>query len=406
MKSWYWSLFPEEMALGLLSVLLPLYIVSEFNGSLIEVSEVAAFTAFASIPSSIFWGYLSDKTEECKKLISLALLFLGCAFFLLGNARNIYELLAFSVVFGIFRSTFPSVAGILIAESNSRNEWSKETARYRFTLRLGNIAGLLAGMFLISSYGYRGLFVLCSAFVFTSFVLSMFLIQDPPFNFERKLVLLEQSIGFINRASFVISDGSRVSQSFIKKYLGKGSSPVLFGFGVLFFSFAAEMIFTPLPIFFFQKVDIPSATVSLLFLINYAGSLLGYLFFEEMVESLGEENGVKVATLFRTLLFPSMLICGYLPYMASLAAGAIILLLLGLSWALFSISSSVLCMNIIPEGKIGVYSGLIELGSAVGVIAGGLVPTLYGFELLFILGGVLSAAALVIFKFGVNSLNS
>ena len=56
--------------------------------------------------------------------------------------------------------------------------------------------------------------------------------------------------------------------------------------------------------------------------------------------------------------------------------------------------------------QIGVYSGLIELGSAVGVIAGGLIATLYGFELLFILSGVLSATALAILKFGVNSPNS
>ncbi|MCX8176570.1 MAG: MFS transporter, partial [Candidatus Bathyarchaeota archaeon] len=164
-QTWYYALLPGEMALGLFSTLLPLYVVGELGGSLVEVGMVAAVAGFSSIPASIFWGYLSDRMRRCRMIIASSFLFLGFTFIFLSGVKGIPELLVLSVMLGVFRSASPSVAGILIAESTSRGEWDSNVASYRFTLALGSLMGLVTGTLLVASHVYRGLLLLSSILI-------------------------------------------------------------------------------------------------------------------------------------------------------------------------------------------------------------------------------------------------
>jgi len=386
------------MALGVLSVLLPLYVL-KLNGSLIDVGMVVAVAGFSSIPASILWGYISDKTRRCRIFIAQSLIFLALAFFFVARAESLYELLALSVMLGIFRSAPPSVAGILIAESGPAEEWDRDATMYRFTLRIGEVAGLVVATFLVVNFGYKGLLNLGSVLLLASFALSIILVQDPPFMVERKFFRLERAVGFVQRASFVVCCGDRLTPSIIKKFISRGASPLLFGFGVLTFSFATQIVFTPLPVFFSQNVGMPATIVFLVFLVNSLGALFGYLFAEGWIENRGDESAVQVSSFFRALLFPSLMLGIYLPYAASLVASAMVLALIGAFWAVFTVSSSVLCMKIIPEGKMGFYTALIELGSATGMIMGGIISMVHGFQMLFLISGVIFAAAFVLFRF-------
>lgn len=400
-QTWYYALLPGEMALGLFSILLPLYVVGELNGSLVEVGMAAAVAGFSSIPASIFWGYLSDKMRRCKVIVVSSLLILSFLFILLSKVKSIGELLILSAMLGVFRSASPSVAGILIAESTSRSEWDSNVARYRFTLALGSLIGLVTGTLLVASYGYRGLLILGGIFIFTSLILSLFLVEDPPWMVERKFLRFERVVGVVNRVSFIIGWEDRLKPQFIRKFTGS-DSPILFCLGVLMFSFATQMTFTPLPIFFLN-VGVSSSSIFFVFLFNSLGSLFGYIFCEGWIENHGERRAVQVSSLFRAFLFPLISAFIYLPYTASLTLAILILVLIGVFWSMFTISTNVLCMEIIPEGRVGFYTGVIELGSATGMLVGGFISMLLGFNLLFMLSGILFTLSFIIFKLGLGS---
>src|SRR4030042_1608128 len=70
---WRLGFFFHEMGFGLLSVFLPLYVMSEtVQGSLVHIGILAATALFLAIPASFFWGYLCDRTKKYKRYILLS----------------------------------------------------------------------------------------------------------------------------------------------------------------------------------------------------------------------------------------------------------------------------------------------------------------------------------------------
>jgi MFS family permease len=60
---WRLGFFFHEMSFGLLSVFIPLYVVT-IGGSLVHIGIMSAIALFLAIPSSFFWGYACDRTRH------------------------------------------------------------------------------------------------------------------------------------------------------------------------------------------------------------------------------------------------------------------------------------------------------------------------------------------------------
>src|SRR5450756_2609094 len=69
---WRLGFFFHEMAFGLLSVFIPLYVVLQLKGSLVEFGIMTSIALFFAIPASFFWGYICDKTRRYKIYILLS----------------------------------------------------------------------------------------------------------------------------------------------------------------------------------------------------------------------------------------------------------------------------------------------------------------------------------------------
>lgn len=73
---WWLSFVFHEMAFGLLSVFLPLYIVL-IGGSLTDFGIMSAFAVLATIPASFIWGYTSEKEGRYRRYILISFLSLA-----------------------------------------------------------------------------------------------------------------------------------------------------------------------------------------------------------------------------------------------------------------------------------------------------------------------------------------
>jgi MFS family permease len=71
---------------------------------------------------------------------------------------------------------------------------------------------------------------------------------------------------------------------------------------------------------------------------------------------------------------------------------------MGLTYAFFVISTISLSMELIPQGKAGIYNALVGLGTVLGCLIGSLVAQQYGFAALFILSSLLFASSFIMFK--------
>src|SRR5674476_377627 len=85
---WRLGFFFHEIAFGLLSVFIPLYLVafkdtSILGGPLLALGVMTSIAIFCSIPASFLWGYLCDKTRHYKVFILLSFVSIALILFLM-----------------------------------------------------------------------------------------------------------------------------------------------------------------------------------------------------------------------------------------------------------------------------------------------------------------------------------
>jgi MFS family permease len=73
---WWLSFALHDMAFGLLSVFLPLYVLS-IGGSLLDVGLLTSLSILASVPADLFWGRVSDRVRRYKPFIALSFISLA-----------------------------------------------------------------------------------------------------------------------------------------------------------------------------------------------------------------------------------------------------------------------------------------------------------------------------------------
>jgi len=379
---WFIGFLFHEMAFGLLSVFLPLYITGHLGGSLTDVGIIIALANFVAVPFSFVWGYLCDKMRRYRFYVLLSFSALTILLFLFSLTSVITVLIALYTAIAVFHVAHEAPKNILISEYYSRAEWEGSFASYEALTEFGWLSGLLLG-FLLSAYGFSGasLIFLCSLLNLIAFVVSLFLVRDPLFVFERKLVAIERAVDFAHRGfSFMskVLDGMRIKENL------RNESVSIFCAGLLLFSLATSMLFTPLPVFFSRGLGLSQSLVFGIFVFNRFGTFLGYVLAGRKAQQLNGRNVVKKANLVRGLL--SLLLISTVVWFSvfTLSLAAIALMVMGVAYGFFLISTLSLSMELIPEGKAGAFNALVGLGGALGCFLGTYMAEKYGFLTLFL----------------------
>ncbi len=203
---WRLGFFFHDMAFGLLTVFIPLYVVvfkntSILGGPLLALGVMTSIAIFFSIPASFLWGYLCDKTRHYKAFILLSFASLSIILFLMALpfAQNLIIFVALYVVMQMLHVAHESPKNVLVTEHYSRNDWERSFGFYEALTEIGFIIGLAAGMVLFASaLSFSVLstysFFLCSGLSVVAFVLALLLIADPLMIFERRLVGIERKL--------------------------------------------------------------------------------------------------------------------------------------------------------------------------------------------------------------------
>lgn len=379
---WFIGFLFHEMAFGLLSVFLPLYITGHLGGSLTDIGIMIAMANFVAVPFSFFWGYLCDKTRRYRFYILLSFSAMAILLYLFSLTSVIAILIALYTIIAVFHVAHVAPKNVLISEYYSRAEWERSFASYAALTELGWLSGLLLG-FILSAYGFSSasLIFLCSLLNLIAFVVSLFLVRDPLFVFERRLVAIERAVDFAHRGfSFVskVLDGIRIKENL------RNENVSIFCTGLLLFSLATSMLFTPLPVFFSRGLGMSQSLVFGIFMFNRFGKFLGYVLAERRAQQLNWRNVLKRANLVRSVL--SLLLISTVVWFSvfTLTLTAVALMVMGVAYGFLLISTLSLSMELIPEGKAGLFNALVGLGGALGCFLGTYLAENYGFIILFL----------------------
>jgi MFS family permease len=388
------------MGFGLLSIFLPIYVVYIAPGNgLFYIGIMSALAVFSAIPASFFWGYVCDKTRHYKRFILLAFLASTAFLYLFTLTTDVGLLIVLYAAMSTLHVAHEPPKNVLIAELYPREDWEKNFAFYEGFTEVGSLIGLLLGFFMSTlGLGPINTLLVCSGLNLVAFVLSLMFVRDPALIFERRLVGIEKTIDFTSRGVFLASrilDGVSVREKL------KRENVTAFCVGLVLFSLATSILFTPMPIFISNITKaalLPAGLVFAIYVLNSGGGVAGYALARmRSTRSTGKANLGRIV-MFRSAL--AFLLIAVLQISASVAVGlaAMILILMGFAYAIFLVSTLSLSMELIPAGKAGLFNVLIGIGGALGSFIGPFIAQASGFFNVFIIAGVIFFSAYVAFK--------
>ncbi len=390
---WWLAFVFHEMAFGLLSVFLPLYIVS-IGGSLVDFGFMSMFAVLATIPSSFLWGYACEKEGRYRRYILLSFLSLAIILYLFTLTVDVKLLTFLYVLLWFFHVAHEPPRNVLIAEFYTREEWEKAFAWYRGFTEIGLFAGLLAGFFMaVFNFSVVLTLLVCSGLHVLAFALSLVFVWDPLLIIERRLVTIERSVDLTLKGASALS---RLSSGVWMEL--KVDNIKAFCIGFTLFSLATNILFTPMAIILSSKLGYVEGMVFALFAANSVGGIIGYFMTMRSYPDINAEKSVicRVA-LFRGLLSLLLITSTYVSILRTFVVG-IVLFLLGFLYALFAVYTIALSMELLPKEKVGAYNAMEGLGRACGSLMGPLIAEKFGFQQVFLTSGITFIAAYLAFK--------
>ncbi len=393
---WRLGFFFHEMGFGLLSIFLPLYVVA-IGGSLVDIGIMSAASLFLAIPFSFLWGYLCDKTRHYKRYVLLSFLASTVLLYVFTLTANVGLLIVLYVAMSILHIAHEAPKNVLIAELYSHEEWEKKFAFYEGLTEVGWLIGLLLG-FAASTCGIgaTNTLYLCSALNFIALIMSAILVADPTMIFERGLVSLEKSVDFTSRGVFLASkilDGipsnEKLRRENVKAFCG----------GLILFSLATSILFTPMPIFvsgIVKNAGLPESLIFAMFVLNSGGGVAGYfLAGSRSGQPTGKANVGRIA-IFRFFLALVLIAIMQISFY-NIGLVTLLLVLFGFAYALFLVYALSLSMELIPAGKAGLFNVLIGIGGACGSFVGPFIAQ-FSFAYVFLTGGIVFLLSYIAFK--------
>ncbi|MEM3010916.1 MAG: MFS transporter [Candidatus Bathyarchaeia archaeon] len=391
---WRLGFFFHEMAFGIVSIFLPLYVVS-IGGSLLDIGVMTSTALFLAIPSSFFWGYICDKTKRYKRYILISFLSSSALLYLFTLANSISLLIILYLIMAVFHVAHEAPKNVLIAELYSREEWEKAFALYEWFTEIGWFVGLILGTF-VSFVGFNPntTLLICSGLNFLAFILSLFLVVDPLLIFERGLVGIEKSVDFTYKGLTIASkilDGFSPSESLTKENI------YAFCGGLVLFSLATSTLFTPLPVFFYNTLHLATSLVFAVYVLNSSAGIAGYFLASNRLEPQEEKMRLRKIVLSRSIL-TFMLAAFTIMGVQTAILAALVLAFMGFAYALYHVYTLSLSMELIPAGKAGLFDVLVSLGGAGGAFLGPFTAQTFGFIPVFFLSGATFFLAYVAFR--------
>jgi MFS family permease len=403
---WRLGFFFHDMAFGLLTVFIPLYVVvfkntSLLGGPLLALGVMTSIAIFCSIPASFLWGYLCDATRHYKVFILLSFASIAVILFLmtLPFAQNLIVFVVLYVIMQMLHVAHESPKNVLVTEHYSRNDWERSFGFYEGLTEIGFIVGLAIGLFTFaSSLSFSVLatytLYLCSALSVVSFILSLALIADPLMIFERRLVGIERKLDFTYRgmeSSSRLMDGLRWDGPL------KEDSFLGFALAIVMFALASSLFFTPLPIFLKVGLGLPTSMVYVAYILNSVGATTGYFLIRGRAQSMDIRKQMPRFVLLRSLLIFALVAVIWFAFSPTIMTG-ILLIFIGFAYAMYYIMMLSLSMELIPEGKAGFFDGLVGLGAATGAFLGPFLAYSLNYLPAFLISAVIFLAAFITLK--------
>lgn len=397
---WFVSYLLSNIAAGITSPLIPLYVVVYLHSNVLYVGTVSSLASAASVPSLIFWGNLSDYAK--KRKIFLLTGFFGSFLTLLQIlvVRDLTGYVIMLVSFQVLAMAAVPVSTLIILESRQESEWPQVMSSFSTVSALGTVIGLALGSGIIVFWHFPHLlpdmYVIASLIYLGAAASALILLPEPGRILLRKrlhglfsLRLIERGRHFPSYVIHIIPLGRNKGES-------RSFSPVMrkYLFTTTLLMFGFQIFFVPFPVFFINKLHATESEVFILYFLNSILSMLTFRFSGTLVRKVGIRRTLSAGLIPRVVIFSIASMLPFIAYMETriLLVSLILYGILGGLWSFISIgevtSISKLAVKVNRGKAIGYYNSLLGVGQIGGASVSGFIAYSLGYTVDFLMAAL------------------
>ena len=169
-----------------------------------------------------------------------------------------------------------------------------------------------------------------------------------------------------------------------------------FGVGTVIFAIASSSAFLSLPVYLNNTVLLTPSVTFAVFMFTSLFGALSYVIVERLSSGWRAGNAIKVASFIRAVLAILFLSLAFSSFFAPIVA-VMLLSAAAFSASIYSVDRNTIIMDYSAEGTVGVHGALNRSGIVIGRLLTGLIPTIFGFNILFITASLLFFVSFTIF---------
>ncbi len=413
---WFIGYFFSNLASGLISPLIPLYVLLYLKLSVLYVGIASAIVSTASVPVLILWGNLSDRYGRRKVFIVLGFVGGGASLFGVMFASNIWLFVGILSLFQIIVMASVPVATMIIIENSARESWPNVISRFNMVASVGNVVGLAAGAISIVWVSLDAkmlvfLYIAAGAVYILAGLMVHLLIPEPVKKIQRKRLASIYSVRIVEKLRFFPSNMIHIISP--RQHSDRSISGATWGFlaSCAFLMFAFQVFFVPFPAY---MIDIQKSSDLIIYLMYLGNAVLGafsYRFSGRVVNSLGPGKVLLGSLLTRGIIFgiAAILALAYVLGSATVFSLIIMYSVLGGIWSLISISQLTILSNNVKtsvKGRaIGYYNSLTGVGQIMAALAAGYLSEILGYGVTFSLSVMFLAISGVFLMKAISSMS-
>ncbi|MGE9810371.1 MFS transporter [Ferroplasma acidiphilum] len=396
----------SNLAAGLTTPLIPLFIVFYLKSNVEFVGLVSAISSLASVPALIVWGNLSDKIKRRKIFIIIGFVGSFLSLLLVLVVHTVSTYMSMLILFQIVAMASVPVSTLLILENSDKSSWSNVMGKFNSYSAIGTVLGLGIGVLILTFFSGMGrelipyLYIVAAWFYLIAGIISILVLKEPKTEISRGKIGYLYALHAIERVRYfpthLVHIPGKENKIKIPDYLK------LYLITTLILMMGFQLFFIPYPVFVIDRMNASENDIYIMYLLNSLFSAATFIPAGRYINYIGSNRMLSISTSIRVVLF---LVMGVVSFFVFDTVGYLLLFIVmygvfGAIWSFIGISEITSISNMattLIRGKvIGYYNSLNGVGQIIGAGLSGFIAYDIGYSFDFILSAIIVLSGLLI----------
>ncbi|MEM4138775.1 MAG: MFS transporter, partial [Sulfolobaceae archaeon] len=405
-NAWMYLVLPINITLGSIGTLVTFRIIS-LGGSELDVSHVITLGNLVLIPSSLFWGFISDRYDR-KYIILSSFGFSSLFTIILSVSQNLPLIALFYTLVSFFSVGYNTPYNLLIMETTPKVRWAEQFSRLSMMSAIGVLLSTLVSTFATLFTSVSSIILILGLIGILTTIIGVWLIPNSIINIER-VAIVHIKDSFLTRLKMLpIFFPHRPNLRFIKIFKLRNLiikpinfTPLLY-IAIFLFYISSGLFNTMYPVALYSK-NLEKSEIFGILSLGIGIQILTYTISGKVVNKIKEGHACYISLIVRGISYSSISFAIYTLDTYGIFITSLILypIAAGIAFAIFNTSSNTLIFKIVGErshGKgLGEYSTLVGIGMFTGSLLSGYISSSLGFQTDFLIAGLLLFISAYIF---------